>query len=212
MSTPRRTYEFVPHPQAKNRFKIVVIGSSAGGISAIHEILQRLPADFPCPILIVHHLSSQYRSHLAEIFTRNAQLTVKEAEDGEKITAGVVYIAPPDHHLVTQAGRILLTNAPAIRHLRPSVDTLFEAVAAEYGPACIAVVLSGCGRDGSEGLIAVRKAGGYTVVEDPAGAEFGFMPTAAIATECADAILPPSGIAEKLISLGRRGDASPTAE
>lgn len=128
-------------------------------------------------------------------------MTVRQAQDGEPICDGVVYIAPPDWHLLSEPGNVRLLRTPAVRFHRPSVDLLFESVAVSHGRHAIAVVLSGSGNDGSTGLRAVKMAGGRTIVEDPSKAEFSSMPYAAIATGCVDMVLPQDRIGRALVEL-----------
>jgi two-component system chemotaxis response regulator CheB len=189
-------------PIFDDAFDIVAIASSAGGVTALSELLAELPSSFPSTILIVQHLSPNYVSHLAEILARKAQLPVKPAENGEKARPGTIYVAPPDQHLLISADRTLsLTQTELVHFLRPSADVLFKSIAAAYGKRAIAVVLTGTGTDGAMGVKAIHQTGGKVIVQDPQTAEFNAMPKNAIATGSVDFILPLPEIAEKLIFL-----------
>jgi len=189
-------------PIFNDAFDIVAIASSAGGVTALSELLAELPSSFPSTILIVQHLSPNYVSHLAEILARKAQLPVKPAENGEKARPGTIYVAPPDQHLLISADRTLsLTQTELVHFLRPSADVLFKSIAAAYGKRAIAVVLTGTGTDGAMGVKAIHQTGGKVIVQDPQTAEFNAMPKNAIATGSVDFILPLPEIAEKLIFL-----------
>jgi two-component system chemotaxis response regulator CheB len=189
-------------PIFDDAFDIVAIASSAGGVTALSELLAELPSSFPSTILIVQHLSPNYVSHLAEILARKAQLPVKPAENGEKARPGTIYVAPPDQHLLISADRTLsLTQTELVHFLRPSADVLFKSIAAAYGKRAIAVVLTGTGTDGAMGVKAIHQTGGKVIVQDPQTAEFNAMPKNAIATGSVDFILPLLEIAEKLIFL-----------
>lgn len=189
-------------PIFDDAFDVVAIASSAGGITALSELLAKLPSSFPSTILVVQHLSPQYVSHLAEILAHKAQLPVKPAENGEQARPGTIYIAPPDQHLLISADRTLsLTHTELVHFLRPSADVLFKSIAASYGKRAIAVVLTGTGKDGAMGVNAIHQMGGKVIVQDPETAEFNAMPKNAIATGSVDFILPLPEIAEKLIVL-----------
>lgn len=189
-------------PIFDDAFDVVAIASSAGGVTALSELLAELPSSFPATILVVQHLSPNYVSHLAEILARKAQLPVKPAENGEKSRPGTIYVAPPDQHLLISADRTLsLTQTELVHFLRPSADVLFKSIAAAYGKRAIAVVLTGTGTDGAMGVKAIHQTGGKVIVQDPQTAEFNAMPKNAIATGSVDFILPLLEIAEKLIFL-----------
>jgi len=189
-------------PISDDAFDIVAIASSAGGVTALSELLAELPSSFPATILVVQHLSPSYVSHLAEILARKTQLPVKPAENGEHARLGTIYIAQPNQHLLIAPDRILsLTQTELVHFLRPSADILFKSVAAAYGKRAIAVVLTGTGKDGAMGVKAIHQMGGKVIVQDPATAEFNAMPKNAIATGSVDFILPLPEIAEKLICL-----------
>jgi two-component system chemotaxis response regulator CheB len=182
-------------------FDVVALGASAGGFNALSRLLGPLPEGFGSSILVVQHLSPDYRSVLAELLERKTRLHVHQASDGEKIIPGVVYVAAPNLHLLAEPGAVRLLRTPAVHHSRPSIDLLFESVAVNYGQRAMGIVLSGSGRDGAAGIQAIKAAGGTTMAEDPATSEFSSMPYAAIATGCVDIVLPIARLAKTLIEL-----------
>jgi len=176
-------------PAANNwRYDLVAIGASAGGLLALTEALRPLPPSFP-GIVVVQHLDPTHKSHLATLLMRKVAKQIKQAQHGEPILPGFVYIAPPDEHLLVGPGTIQLAHSQLVHFSRPSIDLLFESVAGMYGSRSIGVILSGSNRDGSAGIRAIKEAGGTTVAQDPASAEFRVMPQAAIATGCIDYVV-----------------------
>ncbi|MFI6661083.1 chemotaxis protein CheB [Streptomyces sp. NPDC050523] len=185
-----------------DRFEVVAVASSAGGIHGLVTLLGSLDAEFPVPILAVQHLDPRHRTVIAEVLDRRTDLDVKLAEDHERTTPGTVYIAPPDRHLLVSPGGLLtLTDSEVVHFVRPSADLLFESVAGAYGPRAIACVLTGTGRDGATGVNAVKSRGGTVIVQDPGSAEFRGMPDAAVGTGSVDFVLPLEEIAAVISGL-----------
>lgn len=183
-------------------FDIVAIAASAGGVFALTEILQRLPADFPAIIVVVQHLDPRHRSLMPQIFGRRSNLHVYSAIEGMEVAPGNVYLAPPDRHmLINRDGTVSLTQTELVNFVRPSADLLFESVAAAYGERAIAVVLTGAGKDGSMGVTAIKKRGGTVIVQDEATSEFFGMPSAAIRTGTVDFVLSLDEIPPALVTL-----------
>ncbi|MHB1262587.1 MAG: chemotaxis protein CheB [Thermoplasmatota archaeon] len=179
------------HPPALKRpATVIALGASAGGLESLGRLLGGLPEAFPAPILVALHLDPHHISQAVPLLQMRTKLKVKAALAGTSLQAGTVYVAPPDHHLELRGGKIRLTHAARVSYSRPSIDVLFASVAKDYGPACIVVVLSGTGSDGSAGLIAAKRRGGLAVAEDPSTAAFAGMPNAAERTGLLDAILP----------------------
>jgi two-component system, chemotaxis family, protein-glutamate methylesterase/glutaminase len=180
-------------------YGLVAIIGSAGGHRAMIEILSALPEDFPLPIAVVLHLDPTKPSHWAEILRRVVRLHVRSAQDGEALEPGTIYVAVPDWHLgVGPGGTVALSRGPPRHYVRPSGDSLFETAAEVYGPRLIAVVLSGGGSDGAEGVISVKDHGGLVIVEDAATALHDGMPLSALATGRVDVVLPLREIAAAL--------------
>ena len=181
---------------------VVALAASAGGLAALSHVLSSLPADFAAPLLVVQHLSPRHRSWLAEILGRRTALAVTQVQGGERIAAGRVYVAPPDHHLLLQHDGVLgLSDLSRVQHVRPSADLLFTSLAEAWGPGAVAVVLSGTGRDGAAGVLAIKEHGGTVIAQDKASAEFFGMPDAAFRTGGVDRVLPLDGIALALVRL-----------
>lgn len=186
----------------KGYFDIVAIGASAGGLPALIQILAPLPPDFPVPIVMVEHIPADKPSHLAQVLRRHTKLQVLVADTGQVIQPGTVYVAPPDRHLLVQPGGVLaLSDQPKIHFVRPSATALFESVAPVSSEHAIAIVLSGMGTDGSDGVRAIKKAGGRVIVQDKETAFAFAMPQAAIQTGCYDFVLPANKIASALLTL-----------
>ncbi len=190
-------------------FGIVAFACSAGGLTALSEILSRLPPDFPVPIVIVQHLDPRHRSLMAEILSKRTGLRVKEAEEGEVLCQSTVYVARPDRHLLINLdSTISLTQTELVHFVRPSADLLFESVAASFKDRAIAVVLTGTGSDGAMGVQAIKKMQGTVIAQDDATAEFSGMPKAAIGTQSVDFILPLREIPDALVTLVMKKESS----
>ena len=160
----------------------------------------------PCPpVVVVQHLDPRHESRLASLLARRTSKTVKEAQAGERLMPDTIYIGPPDEHLLVSRGRIQLAQSPLVRFSRPSIDMMFGSVAAVYGASSMGIILSGSNRDGSDGIVAIRGAGGTTIAEDPATAEFPVMPQAAIDTGCIDYVVPLHEIGHLVTRLLTRG-------
>lgn len=170
------------------RYDLIAVGASAGGFMALTEILRPLPPNFP-GIVVVQHLDPTHKSHLASLLVRKTSRQVKQAQHGEPILPGLVYIAPPDEHLLVGPGKIQLAHSQLVHFSRPSIDLLFESVAGMYGSRSIGVILSGSNSDGAVGMRAIKEAGGATLAQDPTTADFKTMPQAAIATGCIDFVV-----------------------
>jgi two-component system, chemotaxis family, protein-glutamate methylesterase/glutaminase len=185
-------------PRNKN---IVVMGASAGGIPVLKEIVARLSSDLNAAIFVVLHVGASDPSRLADILQKPSRLPVTEAEDGESIAHGHVYVARPDYHLVLEQDTVLLARGPKENRARPSIDVLFRSAAYAHGTRVIAVVLSGALDDGSAGLWWVKERGGTAIVQEPEDAEFPFMPRNALRHVIADQVLPAQEIGAALVRL-----------
>src|SRR5437763_8840022 len=187
--------------------RIVAIGSSAGSIRCLLQVFAELPLIPNCCVLMVVHLFPRGKSLLPQILRRSTRWKVKRAEDSAPIHTGIVYVAPPDLHLVLSKNRLHLLSSSPVRLQRPSVDVLFESVARQHRSGTIGVLLSGAGRDGSDGLRLMKLSGAKTIVQDPAEALFPSMPTHVVDTGCADFVIPASSIEPKISSLCAPGEA-----
>jgi two-component system chemotaxis response regulator CheB len=190
-----------PLPGTSPTRSLVAIGASTGGPSAIVDILRELPAQFPLPILFVLHIGAPFGEGFAEWLDGQSPIRVAHAVDGEPLPRRGeprVVIAPPDRHLVVRGRRLRLTADPERHSCRPSVDVLFESLAAEVGPETVACVLTGMGRDGASGLLAMRRAGAATIAQDEESCVVFGMPREAIAEGAAERVLPLAEIAPAL--------------
>jgi two-component system chemotaxis response regulator CheB len=191
---------------ASAEYEIVVLAGSAGGLDALTTVLASLPRDFPLPIAVVLHRSTQGPHLLADVLSRHTALRVTQAEAGDGLRAGTVYLAPSDLHLsVTPGHTFALTGGGRQSYVLSSADPLFLSVARVFERRVVAVVLSGSGRDGAEGARAVGRAGGTVLVQDEATAQAFGMPAAAIATGEVDAVLPLPAIGPALVRLAMTG-------
>jgi two-component system chemotaxis response regulator CheB len=192
-------------------YRAVAIGASTGGPAALMTILRRLPHDFPLPILVVNHIGEKFGTLLAEWLDSQSPLGVSCAVDGEllpPVGQGRVILAPPACHVVVLGGRLHLTDDAERYSCRPSVDILFESVARELGNRAIACLLTGMGKDGAAGLLAVRRSGGRTLAQDEATSTIFGMPQEAIRIGAAEKIVGLHEVAPTLMAL-TGGAASP---
>lgn len=182
----------------------MAIGASTGGPSAVLEVLRQLPATYPLPILLVIHISRLFANPLVEWLDKGSPLPVVQATDGAPLPEwgmGKVLVAPPDRHLIVSRGQVQLTDEAERHSCRPSVDVLFESLAREFGDAAAACLLTGMGKDGASGLLAVRQAGGLALAQDEETSVVFGMPREAILMGAANRVLPLDHMAAVLRSL-----------
>ena len=180
------------HSSAPGSYRLVAVGASTGGPAAMVEILRNLPPDFPLPVLVVIHIGEMFGRLLAEWLDSQSHLRVSCAVDGERVPEvgqARVILAPPGRHVVVCANHLHLTDDAERNSCRPSIDVLFESVARELGPQSIACLLTGMGKDGAQGLLAIRRAGGRTVAQDEASSVIFGMPQEAIRIGAADRVV-----------------------
>ncbi|OUL27990.1 chemotaxis protein CheB [Nostoc sp. 106C] len=181
--------------------KIIVIGASSGGLSAIKVLLQNLPPDLKSPIIIVQHRHRDSRDKLGDLLQQDTPLIVREVEDKDEILSGYVYLAPADYHLLVEFGYFTLSTDAPVSYARPSIDVLFESAADIYNEQVIGVILTGANEDGVQGLKMVKSHFGIAIVQEPTTAECAVMPKAAITAVAVDWILSLEEIAKKLVYL-----------
>jgi two-component system chemotaxis response regulator CheB len=170
-----------PPARPNRKFEALVIGGSAGAVSALLGILPALPKDYPLAVMIVVHLPPDCDSTLATLLNNRCEITVKEAEDKEPILPGTAYLAPPNYHLLVEPDfHLSLSLDEPVHYSRPSIDVLFESAADAYGDSLAGVILTGASSDGARGLRAVCAGGGLAFVQTPASAEAETMPQAAL--------------------------------
>lgn len=182
---------------------IVVIGTSLGGFAALRTILSAFPEDLHATVLVVMHIGTQ-RSLLPELLAPHCRLPVKHAEDNEPLTRSVVYIAPPDRHLMVFEGRVRLSTGPKENFARPAVDPLFRSVAVEFGERVIGIVLTGDLDDGAAGIAAVKACGGWVAVQDPSDCVAPSMPSNALRAATADVIAPLDRLGDVIVDAVRQ--------
>jgi two-component system chemotaxis response regulator CheB len=190
-------------PRRSGRADLVAIGASLGGPRALAALLRGLSPGLRAPIVIVQHIADGFTEGLASWLALETRLDVHEARDGEPLVPGAVILAPTGRHLVVTEGTARLSDAPPVETFKPSVTTLLVSAARAYGARACGVILTGMGRDGAEGLKAIRDAGGPTLVQDEATSAVFGMPRAAIELGAADRILPLDEIPRALAELTR---------
>jgi two-component system chemotaxis response regulator CheB len=197
-------------PDSSSRIEVVALGASTGGPGALVEILRHLPMTFQLPIILVLHIGEPFGTALADWLDGQSERPVMQPRDGDLVSSAVgrVAMAPVGRHLVVRDGRFRLTQDAERHSCRPSVDVLFESVAMEYGSAAAACLLTGMGKDGAQGLLRIRQAGGTTAAQDEASSVIFGMPREAIELNAARHVLRLTDIAPFLISLQPPGAGS----
>lgn len=185
----------VPASGGGERFPIVVVAASTGGPATLMKLVPQFPQNFPGAVLVVQHMPGTFTSQFSQQLAEIASIRVKEAEPGEIVRPGTLYLCPGSHHLrLTQTGRITLDDGPRISGYRPCADVTLETVAAFAGPMSTGVILTGMGNDGSRGVPAVKSAGGHVIAQDEATSVIFGMPAEAIKTGAVDQVLPLESI------------------
>jgi two-component system chemotaxis response regulator CheB len=186
----------VPRKPPARRIAIVAIGASTGGPPVILDLLRRLAPDLDVPIVVVQHMAPGFVTGFASWLERGSGLPVVLAGDGDAVRPSHVYVAPEHRHIeVDGRGRLSLDDGPAEGGFRPSINRLFRSVGEAYGPAAIAVLLTGMGDDGAEGMAVVARRGGITVAQDAETSVVFGMPAAAVRLGAVQHLLPPAEIA-----------------
>jgi two-component system chemotaxis response regulator CheB len=187
------------------KYNLIAIGASTGGPGAIVQVLRGLPAQFDIPILIVLHMNAPFATAFADWLTGQIDRRVVHPQDGASVAAaaGHIVLAPCDHHLVVRDGRLCLTLEKERHSCRPSVDVLFESVAAEYGASSAGCLLTGMGKDGALGLLRIHEAGGVTIAQDEATSVVYGMPREAVNLGAAQQVLGIGEIGARLAALQR---------
>jgi len=178
---------------------IVGIGASAGGLEAIHDLFDYMPQNTGFSFVVIQHLSPDYKSLMAELLSRHTEMHVREAEDGMNVEPDCIYVIPSKKLMTIKDGKLHLVEKIKSSAPNNAIDVFMESLATEAKTQAIGIILSGTGSDGTKGLLAIEKAGGTIIVQDPLTAEFDGMPNSAIATGHADLILPPEMIGEEIL-------------
>ncbi|MEO6720632.1 MAG: chemotaxis protein CheB [Ferruginibacter sp.] len=186
----------------ERKYKAIVIGTSAGGLVALTTILQALPVYYPVPILVVQHRSKDQRDLLEEVLQSKCAIQIKQADEKEKIEGGLVYIAPPDYHLLVESDETISLSADEpVGFSRPSIDVLFESAAIVFRDKLAGIILTGANSDGSKGIEMIAKFNGTTIAQNPSEAQFSVMPKSAIETKKIKYILTLKEIQEFLLQI-----------
>src|SRR5215510_9797166 len=193
---------------------VVAIGASAGGVEALAFLCTRLPAQFPATILVTQHLPSHSASALDHVLSQPGHLPAAFARDGDPLSKGQIFLAPPGCHLIADRDRLLLGKGPRENNVRPAIDPMLRSVAACCGSRAVGVVLTGTLADGASGLWALEQCGGITVVQDPADAAFSEMPSNALNRVTPDHVIGLTALPELLTSLALKpaGASMPVPE
>ncbi|HLV68017.1 MAG TPA: chemotaxis-specific protein-glutamate methyltransferase CheB [Polyangiaceae bacterium] len=189
-------------PASERRFRLVAIGASTGGPGALLTLLSGLPAHFPLPILVLVHMNEPFARSFADWLGGLVPFPVRYAEHDTPLPEpgrGVVLAAPPGVHLIVESGRLRLWDGDERHSCRPSIDVLFESLARELGERTLACLLTGMGRDGAAGLLALRQAGAHTIAQDEATSVIFGMPAEAIRLGAARQVLPIDRIAGAIV-------------
>lgn len=198
-------------PEAVQPEALIVVGGSAGCLTPLKELAAGLPADLPAAMLLVVHRGERSPSKLAEILNRAGPLPTSAAEDGELIRRGRIYVAQPGRHLMSHHGRLRLRGGPRVNRCQPAIDVLFASTARWTDGRTVAVVLSGVLDDGAVGAALIEQAGGRVLAQDPAEAQFGSMPAAALAAAAGSRALPGAqlagGVLAELASIMEEAEA-----
>jgi two-component system chemotaxis response regulator CheB len=195
-------FSFDYHPTGEDT-RVIVLCSSTGGPRALYAILSLLPENLNACILVIQHMPGEFTPMLAERLNRSSPLLVSEAKGDEEVTAGRVFVAPGGKHMeVSAEGKIVLTEKPKEHGVRPSCDVTLKSLK-DFGERVLCIVLTGMGKDGSEGVKFVKKMNGRIVVEDESTSVIYGMPKAALKTGCVDKVIPLSKIAREIIEFSR---------
>lgn len=186
----------------RSRYKVVVIGGSAGSFQVVVRILQSLPGSFSLPIILCLHRLKHVRAGFDEALGIRSVIPVVEPNDKDPIRPGVAYLAPSNYHLYVELGnRFSLSTEEVVNHSRPSIDLTFFSVARVYREYALGIILSGANRDGAQGLQRLKRMGGTALVQDPSECEVRTMTEASLQLTPVDAVLPTSGIIKYLEDL-----------
>lgn len=190
------------------RYNAIVIGVSSGGMNAMNLIFPLLPKEFKIPIIIVQHINARSDSQWITFLNKKSNLYIKEVDEKELIKQGIVYIAPPNYHLLIEKNKTFsLTVDERINFARPSIDVLFESAAEAYKSKLIGIILTGSNRDGSKGIKRIKEYGGLTIIQNPETAESSYMPLSAISSITPDYILSLEEIMKLLLLLDQKNNS-----
>jgi len=185
--------------------RIVVIGTSLGGLHALQTVLSQLPQDFSLPVAVVQHRHKDSNDRLPVILQQYTKLRVWDADDKQQIKPGNVYLAPADYHLLIEGNTFSLSTDEPVKYSRPSIDVLFESAVESCGDGVVAVVMTGANEDGTAGAKRVAQFGGTVLVQDPSTAEAPEMPTGVVREVKGAEVLKLSEIGPRLDKIAKLG-------
>ena len=185
----RRLKRHLPGDTKSIKRDVIVIGASAGGVMALSKLFASLPEGLPALIGVVLH-RSPIPGELVHVLERRSALPVVEPREASSPQRGIIYLAPPDHHLLFEPNRIVVQRGPTEHSTRPAIDPLFRSAAAHYGKRVVGILLTGCGEDGVSGLIAISQASGVSLTQDPEDAYMPFLPLNAIRFDDISGVFP----------------------
>ncbi|MGZ8981666.1 MAG: chemotaxis protein CheB [Burkholderiaceae bacterium] len=191
--------------------RLIVIGASAGGVETLLTIAAGLPSDFAAPVLVVLHIGARH-SYLPELLRERGASPAKFGGQGEVPQPGTIYVAPSDHHMLIEGGRIRISRGPKEQHTRPAIDPLFRSAALDSGANAVGVILTGMLDDGSAGLRAIKDCGGVAVVQDPSDAQEPSMPLNALSNVEVDHVVTAREMPALLCRLASTHNHMPTVE
>lgn len=188
------------------KYEAVVIGVSAGGLTALSTLFSGLPENYPLPIMIVQHRSKDERDLLENVLQQKHSIKIKQADEKEGIKGGFIYIAPANYHLLVESNKTFSLSADEkVRYSRPSIDVLFESAAEVYKETLVGIILTGSNDDGANGMKCISSHNGLTISQNPAEAQFPVMPAASIRTGAVKRILLLKEIQQFLLQLSKNG-------
>ncbi|WP_083270185.1 chemotaxis protein CheB [Lacunisphaera limnophila] len=182
---------------------VVGLGASAGGLRALETFFQAMPCDTGCAFVVVQHLSPDFKSLMNDLLARHTRMRIHRVEDGMLLEPDCIYLIPPRKLMTVKGGRLALTEREAARQLEFPINVFLESLATDYGPQAIAIILSGTGTDGTQGIRAVHEAGGLVIAQSLESADFNGMPRSVISSQLADYILPPERMPEAVITYAK---------
>lgn len=182
--------------------KIVAIGTSTGGPRALQEVLPKLPANLPAAILVVQHMPKGFTQSLAQRLNQQSNITIREAKEGDRLENGLALLAPGGLHMTLEKGGIIgLNEEPPVLGVRPAVDILFKSIAQNYGGEVVGVIMTGMGRDGTEGLTVLKDKGTKAIAEDKSTCVVYGMPKSVVDKGLADRVVPLPQIANEIVKM-----------
>ncbi len=182
---------------------IVGLGASAGGLRALESFFQAMPCDTGCAFVVVQHLSPDFKSLMNDLLARHTRMHIHRVEEGMPLERDCIYLIPPKKLMTVKEGKLALTEREPARQLEFPINVFLESLATDFGPQAVAIVLSGTGTDGTQGVRSVHECGGLVIVQSLDSADFNGMPRSAINTELADYVLPPERMPEAIITYAK---------